>query len=103
MEYGKQRLPEESRVAYTYVYGKYEEEFWMRRTAKIFMNNRSQAVRLPKEFQFDVPEVFIRKEGSDVILSPRPLDWSSYLAEAPVASDDFMQGVEDLPVQERAS
>jgi hypothetical protein len=26
-----------------------------------FMNNRSQAVRLPKEFQFDVTEVFIRK------------------------------------------
>ncbi len=72
-----------------------------RRTAKIFMNNRSQAVRLPKDFQFDVPEVFIRKHGSDVILSPRPVDWSSYLDEGPVASDEFMQGVEDLPVQER--
>ena len=73
----------------------------MRRTAKIFMNNRSQAVRLPKDFQFDVPEVFIRKQGSDVILSPRPVDWSSYLDEGPVASDEFMQGVENLPVQER--
>ena len=56
----------------------------MQRKAKIFMNNRSQAVRLPKEFQFDVQEVFIRKEGADVVLSPRPLDWSSYLANAPV-------------------
>ena len=73
----------------------------MRRTAKIFMNNRSQAVRLPKEFQFKTPEVFIRKEGSDVVLSPRPLDWSSYLAEGPVASVEFMQDVEKLPVQER--
>ena len=73
----------------------------MRRTAKIFMNNRSQAVRLPKEFQFNTQEVFIRKEGSDVILSPRPADWSSYLADAPVASENFMEGVEDLPVQER--
>ncbi|MGB8890264.1 MAG: type II toxin-antitoxin system VapB family antitoxin [Candidatus Korobacteraceae bacterium] len=73
----------------------------MRRTAKIFMNNRSQAVRLPKEFQFNTSEVFIRKEGGDVVLSPRPTDWSSYLDEAPVASDDFMQGVEKLPVQER--
>lgn len=72
-----------------------------RRKAKIFMNNRSQAVRLPKEFQFRTQEVFIRKEGSDVVLSPRPTDWSSYLAEAPVASDGFMEGVEDLPVQER--
>ena len=65
------------------------------------MNNRSQAVRLPKEFQFKTQEVFIRKEGSDVVLSPRPTNWSSYLAEAPVASETFMEGVEDLPVQER--
>jgi antitoxin VapB len=73
----------------------------MKRTAKIFMNNRSQAVRLPKEFQFNAREVFIRKEGNDLILSPRPLDWSCYLAEGPVASKTFMEGVEDLPVQER--
>jgi len=73
----------------------------MQRKAKIFMNNRNQAVRLPKDFQFNVPEVFIRKEGSDVVLSPRPLDWSSYLAAAPVASPFFMEGLEDLPVQER--
>ena len=73
----------------------------MQRKAKIFMNNRSQAVRLPKEFQFSVREVFIRKEGSDVVLSPRPTDWSSYLAEAPIASEAFMNEIEDLPVQER--
>jgi len=65
------------------------------------MNNRSQAVRLPKDFQFKTDEVFIRKEGSDVVLSPRPTDWSSYLAEAPAASSTFMEDIEDLPVQER--
>ena len=73
----------------------------MQRKAKIFMNNRSQAVRLPKEFQFKTQEVFIRKEGSDVVLSPRPSDWSSYLAEGPVASASFMEGIGDLPVQKR--
>ncbi len=73
----------------------------MQRKAKIFMNNRSQAVRLPKEFQFNVQEVFIRKEGKDVVLSPRPFDWSTYLSEGPVASETFMEGIEDLPVQER--
>ena len=73
----------------------------MQRRAKVFMNNRSQAVRLPKEFQFDTEEVFIRKEGEDVILSPRPMDWGSYLENGPVASDAFMTKVEDLPVQER--
>jgi antitoxin VapB len=73
----------------------------MRTVAKIFMNNRSQAVRLPKEFQFQTQEVFIRKVGDEVILSPRPADWFAYLATGPVASVEFMIGVEDLPVQER--
>ena len=73
----------------------------MPRTARIFMNNRSQAVRLPKEFQFTTQEVFIRREGDEVILSPRPADWAEYLATGPVASQEFMEGVEDLPVQER--
>lgn len=73
----------------------------LQRKAKLFMNNRSQAVRLPKDFQFKTDEVFIRKEGSDVVLSPRPSDWSSYLADAPVASPSFMENIEDLPVQER--
>jgi antitoxin VapB len=73
----------------------------MQRTAKIFMNNRSQAVRLPKDFQFSTSEVFIRKQGDEVVLSPRPSDWSAYLASGAVASDEFMEGFEDLPVQER--
>jgi antitoxin VapB len=72
----------------------------MARTAKIFMNNRSQAVRLPKDFQFTTSEVFICRQGNDVVLSPRPADWSAYLA-SPGASEEFMEGVEDLPMQER--
>jgi antitoxin VapB len=71
------------------------------RKAKIFMNNRSQAVRWPKDFQFNTREVFIRKQGSDVVLSPRPFDWSSYLVEGAIASPTFMEGIEDLPAQER--
>src|SRR5688572_25598435 len=43
------------------------------------MTNRSQAVRLPKEFQFSTDEVFIRKEGEEAILSPRPTDWGPNL------------------------
>jgi antitoxin VapB len=73
----------------------------MPRTAKVFMTNRSQAVRLPKEFQFATDEVVIRKVGDDVVLSPRPRDWKSYLESAPVASDAFMTDVQDLPIQER--
>ena len=73
----------------------------MPRTAKVFMTNRSQAVRLPKEFQFTTDEVFIRKEGEDVILSARPRDWGPYLDSGQVASGAFMDNVEDLPARER--
>ena len=73
----------------------------MQRRAKVFWNNRSQAVRLPKEFQFNTGEVFIRKEGEEVILSPRPADWGPYLESGPIASDEFMENVEDLAAQER--
>lgn len=73
----------------------------MRKTAKVFFNNRSQAVRLPKEFHFETREVYIRREGREVILSPRPEDWSGYFRDRPLASGDFMREVEDLPVQER--
>lgn len=72
----------------------------MQRTAKIFMISRSQAVRLPKEFQFKTFEVFIRKQGDEVILSPGPSDWSAFLASDKIASDEFMQGVDDPPPQD---
>lgn len=53
----------------------------MRQTAKIFATGRSQAVRLPLEFRFDVPEVFIRRDPAtgDVVLSRRPTDWEGLL------------------------
>jgi antitoxin VapB len=40
-------------------------------TAKLFKNGRSQAVRLPKEFRFEGEEVYVRREGNSVILSPK--------------------------------
>jgi antitoxin VapB len=40
-------------------------------TAKLFLNGRSQAVRLPKSFRFEgMTEVFIERDGDRVILSP---------------------------------
>ena len=53
----------------------------MRQTAKIFATGRSQAVRLPLEFRFDVAEVFIRHDPAtgDVVLSRKPTDWQGLL------------------------
>jgi antitoxin VapB len=57
------------------------QEQKMHQTAKIFTTGRSQAVRLPLEFRFDVPEVFIRHDPAtgDVVLSRKPTDWQGLL------------------------
>lgn len=34
--------------------------------------------------------------------SSRPKDWSAYFAEHPIASKEFMEGVEDLPAEKRS-
>lgn len=40
-------------------------------TAKVFSDGGSQAVRLPKEFQFEGEEVCVNKIGDVVLLYPR--------------------------------
>ena len=54
----------------------------MTQTAKLFMNGRGQAVRLPAAFRFDATEVFIRRDPitGDVILSRRPPNWDGFFA-----------------------
>ena len=66
----------------------------MGQTAKIFMNGRSQAVRLPAEFRFEEREVFIRRDpaNGDLSLSRKPEGWSDFflaLKETDVP-DDFL-------------
>jgi antitoxin VapB len=71
----------------------------MSQTAKLFMNGRSQAVRLPAEFRFDASEVFIRRDPitGDVILSRHPPNWEGFFA----ALVDADVPVEFLSDQER--
>jgi antitoxin VapB len=54
----------------------------MTQVAKIFINGRSQAVRLPAAYRFDTKEVFVRQdaETGDVILSRRPETWDGFFA-----------------------
>lgn len=54
----------------------------MSQVAKLFMNGKSQAVRLPVAYRFDTKEVFIRRdqETGDVILSRKPADWDDFLS-----------------------
>ena len=71
-------------------------------TAKIFKSGNSQAVRLPKEFQFDVSEVQIFRRGDEVVLKKRPRDLTCIFELLTGLSDDFMEnGREQPPLQER--
>jgi antitoxin VapB len=75
-----------------------------RSIALVGWNNRVQTVAIPLDFRFQdsVREVFIRREGESVILTPRPNDWSAFFSSGKKASADFMVGVDRLPVQERS-
>lgn len=74
-----------------------------RPTARVGWNNCSQTVTMPLEFRFpqSVREVFIRREGESVVLTPRPADWSGFFDSGLTASADFMTEVERMPIQER--
>jgi antitoxin VapB len=48
-------------------------------------------VRLPREFQFDVDEVFIERRGDSVILSPRPTSWDAFFSSKLCPTEDFME------------
>ena len=60
-------------------------------TAKLFQNGRSQAVRLPKEYQFSGEDVFIQKHGNAVLLIPHEKAWDVFLEGVNGFSEDFMQ------------
>ncbi|MCL2008322.1 MAG: antitoxin [Treponema sp.] len=59
-------------------------------TARLFINGRSQAVRLPKEFQFKGENVYIHKVGEAVILVPINKEWEVFMHGISSFSDDFM-------------
>ncbi len=60
-------------------------------TAKLFMNGRSQAVRLPMSFRFEGDEVFIKRVGNAVVLLPRSDSWQTLYESLEVFSKDFME------------
>jgi antitoxin VapB len=60
------------------------------KTAKLFQNGQSQAVRLPKEFRFPDDHVFIKKSGNVVMLIPAGESWEPLFNSLNKFSDDFM-------------
>ena len=69
---------------------------------KVFTSGNSQAVRIPKEFHIDFSELFIKKIGSSIILTPKESNWENLERSLSEFSDDFMmEGRAQPAMQER--
>ncbi|WP_428769852.1 type II toxin-antitoxin system VapB family antitoxin [Treponema sp. HNW] len=64
---------------------------------KVFTSGNSQAVRIPKEYQLDETELYIKKIGSTIILYPKTNRWSNLERSFTEFSDDFMQDGRNQP------
>jgi antitoxin VapB len=86
------------RIVYTiYIY--YMEV--LMKTAKLFQNGQSQAVRLPKEFRFEDDYVFVKKSGNVVVLIPSRNSWDTLVHSLGKFSDDFMTERKQPKLQKR--
>ena len=59
---------------------------------KLFLSNRSQAVRIPADLRLpdSVKEVEVRACGQERIISPVGRSWDSFFQQGPAVSDDFL-------------
>ena len=71
------------------------------KTARLFMNGRSQAVRLPKECRFEGTDVYVKRFEGLVILFSKDDPWASLLNSLDHFTDDFMFDREQPPRQKR--
>lgn len=70
-------------------------------TAKIFKSGNSQAVRLPKEFQLEGNEVYIKRVGKNIILTTKDDPWVGLIDSLAMFSDDFMAERHQPPTDQR--
>lgn len=69
--------------------------------ARIFKTGNSQAVRLPKEFQFADQEVYIKKVGRTVVLIPKDWPWDLLEHGLQEFTADYMEGRRFQPELEK--
>lgn len=69
-------------------------------TVPIFKNGKNQAIRLPKEMEFQgIQELAITKDGDIITLRPVRPDWLSF-SKIEKADKDFMVQREDVLIDE---
>jgi antitoxin VapB len=70
--------------------------------ARVFRSGNSQAVRLPKEFRFDVNQVEIFRRGDEIVLRALPANGEDIFDALTRLPPDFMEfGRQDTPPQDR--
>jgi len=59
----------------------------------VFINNRSQAIRLPAELRLPegVKRVDVRARGCERIIAPLGQTWDSFFLNGPQVADDFLE------------
>ncbi|MBP5977496.1 AbrB/MazE/SpoVT family DNA-binding domain-containing protein [Brasilonema sp. CT11] len=60
-------------------------------TAKLLTNGENQTVVLPKEFQLQGNEVYIKKIGNAVVLISKENPWQTLFDATELFSEDFME------------
>ncbi|MFO1431897.1 MAG: type II toxin-antitoxin system VapB family antitoxin [Candidatus Competibacteraceae bacterium] len=71
------------------------------KTAKLFQNGQSQAVRLPKAFRLPGDKVYIKKVGNAIVLLPVQQPWETLFESLQLFSEDFMDERNQPPQQQR--
>lgn len=71
------------------------------RTVSVFRNNRNQAIRLPKEFEFPGVTAFaIERRGDALVLRPVRPNWTSF-SDEPLADESFLHDRPDVIAEGR--
>ncbi|MBR8835190.1 MAG: AbrB/MazE/SpoVT family DNA-binding domain-containing protein [Stigonema ocellatum SAG 48.90 = DSM 106950] len=70
-------------------------------TAQLITNGDKQTVILPKEFQLQGTEVYIKKIGNVVVLISKENPWQTLFDSLNLFSDDFMSTREQLDLEVR--
>lgn len=71
------------------------------RHVSLFRNGRNQAVRIPREFELEVTEVLMRKDGDRLILTPIRKNRLLDLLASWEPLDEGLPDVDDTPPQTR--
>ncbi len=59
-------------------------------TTKPFMSGRSQAIRIPKEYQFNDTEVIINRVGDSLVITPKDSLQTTFFDGLSMLTEDFL-------------